>query len=279
MTEPHKNSHSIQDITAALNKVSQIVHKDGHLQDIQYFEYHKRRYLRMAETLNRLPLNSRVVLNIGSHYLHSSLLLQFLGYEVYSMDVSEFWDLDFVKVRQKNFDVIKVVDNNLEHLTSQNEVKDKYDVILFTEILEHITFNPINFWKKIYSLTQTKGYIYISTPNSMSLVNIIRSLARILMLRGIGEPVNEIFKKVTYGHHWKEYSPSELKRYFSKMSEDFTLHIKKYGYIDHKVSSFSTAMSTLLAYLGNVSIFFAEDLEAIVQVEKTGNWKIEPPEY
>ena len=279
MTEQHKNSHSTQDIKAALNKISEIVHQDGNLQDIQYFEYHKRRYLRMAQTLRTLPLSSRVVLNIGSHYLHSSLLLQFLGYEVYSMDVSEFWDLEFVKERQKNFGVIKVVDNNLEQLNSQSEVKDKYDVILFTEILEHITFNPINFWKKIYSLIQTKGYIYISTPNSMSLLNIIRSLARILLLRGIGEPVNEIFKKVTYGHHWKEYSPSELKRYFSKMSEDFTLQIKKYGYIDHEVSSFSTAASSFLAYLGNTSNLFAEDLEAIVHVEKTGNWKIEPPEY
>jgi len=279
MTEQHKNSHSTQDIKAALNKVSEIVHQDGHLQDIQYFEYHKRRYLRMAQTLSTLPLNTRVVLNIGSHYLHSSLLLQFLGYEVYSMDVSEFWDLEFVKERQKNFGAIKVVDNKLEQLNSQNEVKDKYDVILFTEILEHITFNPINFWKKIYSLIQTRGYIYISTPNSMSLLNIIRSLARILLLRGIGEPVNEIFKKVTYGHHWKEYSPSELKRYFSKMSEDFTLQIKKYGYIDHEVSSFQTAVSSFLAYLGNTSNLFAEDLEAIVHVEKTGNWKIEPPEY
>jgi 2-polyprenyl-6-hydroxyphenyl methylase/3-demethylubiquinone-9 3-methyltransferase len=195
------------------------------------------------------------------------------------MDVSEFWDLEFVKERQKNFGAIKVVDNKLEQLNSQNEVKDKYDVILFTEILEHITFNPINFWKKIYSLIQTRGYIYISTPNSMSLLNIIRSLARILLLRGIGEPVNEIFKKVTYGHHWKEYSPSELKRYFSKMSEDFTLQIKKYGYIDHEVSSFQTAVSSFLAYLGNTSNLFAEDLEAIVHVEKTGNWKIEPPEY
>lgn len=279
MIEQHKISHSIQDIKAALNRVSEIVHQDGHLQDIQYFEYHKGRYLRMAQTLSTLPLNNRVVLNIGSHYLHSSLLLQFLGYEVHSMDVSEFWDLDFVKERQKNFDVIKVVDNNLEHLNSQCEVKDKYDVILFTEILEHITFNPINFWKKIYLLTQTRGYIYISTPNSMSLVNIIRSLARIITLRGIGEPVNEIFKKVTYGHHWKEYSSSELRRYFSKMSDDFTLQIKKYGYIDHKVSNFPTAVTAFLAFLGNTSNLFAEDLEAIVHVEKTGNWKIKPPEY
>ena len=279
MSDQKKCSHTSQEIQAALSKVSDIVHKAGHQQDIQYFEYHKSRYLRMARALNTLSLDNQTVLNLGSHYLHASLLLQFLGYEVHSMDVSEFWNLEFVQKREKNFDIIKVVENNLEHLNSQDEVRDKYDVILFTEILEHITFNPVSFWKKIYSLIHTKGYIYISTPNSMSLLNIIRSLVRILTLRGIGEPVNEIFKKVTYGHHWKEYSSSEIRRYFSKMSDDFTVEIQKYGYIDHKVSNFLTAITAFLAYAGNISYVFAEDLEAIVQVKKTGNWKIDPPKY
>lgn len=279
MTDQNRRTHSLQQIKAALNRVSQLVNEGGIPQDIQYFEYHKGRYLRMAIGLSALPLKSLCVLNIGSHYLHSSLLLQFLGYDVYSMDVTEFWDLEFVQKRQRSFDIKKVVDNNLERLDSQAEVKGKYDVVLFTEILEHITFNPINFWKKIYSLVKTEGYIYISTPNSMSLVNIIRSLARILTLRGIGEPVNEIFKKVTYGHHWKEYSSSEIRKYFSKMSEDFTVKIKKYDYIDHKINSFPTAIIAFLAYVGNITYLFAEDLEAIVHVEKTGKWKIEPPEY
>ena len=92
MTQLLKN-----EIIAALNKVEQIVIDEGYEDDITYFTYHKKRYLRMALSLkNHFPDKDLVVLNIGSHYLHVSLLFQFLGYKVDSLDVAEFWNLDFI---------------------------------------------------------------------------------------------------------------------------------------------------------------------------------------
>jgi 2-polyprenyl-6-hydroxyphenyl methylase/3-demethylubiquinone-9 3-methyltransferase len=271
--------HSKEDIKNALLKVSLIVEEDGNRKDIEYFNFHKDRYLRMALTLNGLSDKKRCVLNIGSHYLHSSLLLGFLGYEVYSMDVSEFWELDFIKAREERFGINRIVENNLEGLPSQEGIFDKYDIILFTEILEHITYNPIGFWKKIYDAARSDGIIYISTPNSLSLTNIVRSIARIITFRGIGAPVNEIFRNVTYGHHWKEYSASEIRRYFSKMSDDFKVSIKKYHYIRMEVKDIHTAMWVVLSYLGNRSRVFSDDIEAVVRIKKTGSWKLEPPGY
>lgn len=38
---------------------------------------------------------------------------------------------------------------------------------------------------------------------------------------GIGTTVEDILSFGTYGHHWKEFSPAELKRYFEMLSPDF----------------------------------------------------------
>jgi len=42
----------------------------------------------------------------------------------------------------------------------------KFDVIIFTEILEHLNGNPIDTLNKIYDLLKDDGVLYISTPDS-----------------------------------------------------------------------------------------------------------------
>ena len=267
------------EVKEALNKVEQIVIEGGNIDDLVYFTYHKERYLRMALTLQGYQSNKELaVLNMGSHYLHVSLLFQLLGYQVDSMDVGEFWNLEFVKARAEKYKLKAIIDNDFETLNSMNGIENKYDIILFTEILEHITFNPILFWKKIYILLNNGGLIYISTPNSMCLANIVKSIARIMSFRGIGIPVNVIFNTVTYGHHWKEYSSSEIKRYFKSMSDDFLVKIKLYHYKKVNVDGINAGLTALFNYIGNF-IFLSEDIEAVVKVDKKGSWKLEPPKY
>ena len=272
-------NHPKEEVKKALERVQNIVYEEGNLSDIAYFNYHKARYYRMAVTLMSYQSDEELsVLNMGSHYLHVSLLFEFLGYKVDSMDVSEFWNTDFIKLRAQKFHLKQIVDDNFETLESINGSEDKYDIILFTEILEHITFNPIVFWQKIYTLIKNNGLIYISTPNSMSLSNIVKSITRILAFRGIGIPVNEIFNNVTYGHHWKEYSSSEIKRYFNKMSDDFKVITTRYHYKKIKIESLTSGLTAILSFIGN-SIFLSDDIEAIIKVNKSDNWKIKPPKY
>lgn len=265
-------------VKQALDKVAIIVSASNNTEDINYFNFHQKRYQRMAEQLGTFN-NGASVLNIGSHYLHTTLLFQFLGFEVDSIEVTEFWEVDFVKNRAKEFKITAIVENHLETLRSLQQVENKYDLILFTEILEHITFNPIHFWKQIYRISKPEGCIYISTPNAFCLPNMVRSIVRLITLRGIGIPVNEIFANVTYGHHWKEYSGSEIKRYFHRLSDDFSVTIHKYHYRHHYANSLIGLSNKIFAAIGNLSSIFADDLEAIVHIQKTGNWKLESPNY
>jgi len=44
-----------------------------------------------------------------------------------------------------------------------------FDVVVFTEILEYITFNPVAFWRRLYELLRIGGMVYITTPNALTL--------------------------------------------------------------------------------------------------------------
>lgn len=249
------------------------------LRDKEYFNFHKNRFIRFGKFLDKISVtkpSSFKVLEIGSHYLHSSVLLSNKGFHVDAMDVSEFWQLDFVKERAKKYNLNPIIENDLSRLNSISETNDNYDLIVFTEILEHITFNPISFWKRIYQIMKPQGIIYISTPNAFSLPYMFRSLKNLLMLKSIGITIDEIMSKVTYGHHWKEYSAYEIKKYFKLLSSDFEVEVNPYHYKSYNLKR-PNLLFKILSKIGNMTNFFAEDLEVIVKLNKKTCWRIKPP--
>lgn len=267
------------EIEKIFTTVRKEVEQSGNEQDINYFRYHEKRFMHMAKSISKtLPTDSKI-LEIGSHYMHSSIILRKMGYQVVASDVNAFMSQDLVIKRAETYHIDIIEENNLESLESQADVSDQYDALLFTEIFEHITFNPINFWKNIYRILKSKSCIYISTPNGLALAAIVRELLNIISLRGIGIGVGSVFGNVTYGHHWKVYSSYEIKKYFRFLSDDFNVNIKRYSYSKLNFSSPQVALWTLLEWLGNLTYFFSTDLEAIVHLDKTGDWKLEPPSY
>ena len=268
-----------QEILLALEKVAQIVSASGNNQDLTYFTFHKKRFLRMAKTITKQCKPGQKVLDMGSHYLHSSLLLSFLGYQVHSMDVQAFWNIEMVQERASEFGLFPVVENNLETLESCSGKTEDYDVILFTEILEHITFNPVNFWKNIYRILRNQGIIYITTPNSLTLYSIFRTMFRMIQLKGIGLDTESIFSQVTYGHHWKEYSAFEIRKYFTALCDGFQVSIDKYFYKTYPTHNLKSIARYLLVYLSNRLPFFRGEIEAVITLKKPADWKVEPPGY
>lgn len=267
-------------IEEALREVEQIVKENNHPNDLIYFMYHRERFRKMAETVtSKLPKGS-TVLDIGSHYLHSSILLSLLGYRVDSMDVTEFCTLPFIQARATAYGLTQIEENNLEKLTSLTEVENKYDLILFAEIFEHITFNPIGFWQRIHSLIKQNGNIYISTPNSLTIYAIIKTLYKVITLKGIGLDVSAIFPTVTYGHHWKEYSASEIKTYFNILNNGFQVSITKFNYKPKESDgSLKSQIRTGLLGIGNAIPYFREALEVWVTVDKSQPFKVNIPQY
>jgi 2-polyprenyl-3-methyl-5-hydroxy-6-metoxy-1,4-benzoquinol methylase len=247
--------------------------------ELAYFNFHQQRFERVFDFAeNKFQHQSLNILDIGSHYLHTSCLLSELGNQVHGMDVREFWEKDFVQQRAKKYQISPIIENNLSLLPSLKDTEEQYDLVLFTEILEHITFNPIALWESIYKVIKNGGYVYISTPNSFALPNFLRNLKNLLLFKSIGITVPDILDKVTYGHHWKEFSTSEIKAYFSSLSEDFQIEINNYHYKNHPLRG-PFLFYQLLAKLGNQTRFFAEELEIIIQVNKKKGFKKISPNY
>ena len=266
-------------IESAINKVQAIVDETQNEHDQEYFRFHRKRFLRMATELTKKVSPGSLILDIGSHYLHSTLLLTFLGYKVHSMDVGEFTELPLIKKRVLDFELTSIIENDLTTLSSKSACSDEYDVILFTEIFEHITFNPIDFWKHIHRLLKDRGIIYITTPNSLTVYNIFRTLKNLFILRGIGINVNSIFGNVTYGHHWKEYSAKEIKQYFSYLSDGFGVDISTYYYKIIQPENLRGRLRNIFFNIGNSIPYFRDELEVIITIDKSKEWKAVSPTY
>jgi 2-polyprenyl-6-hydroxyphenyl methylase/3-demethylubiquinone-9 3-methyltransferase len=84
-------------------------------------------------------------------------------------------------------------------------VAEDFDVVVFTEILEHITFTPVLFWRRIYKLLKVGGSIYLTTPNALTPWKMLHVVKRLVTQNGVGITTPEIFHTVTFGHHWKEF--------------------------------------------------------------------------
>ena len=101
------------------------------------------------------------ILDIGSGYGTLALFCQKLSQpEIYCIDYAES-NLSKSLIEDKNIH-FKV--NNIE--IDKFPWKDNFDIIIFTEILEHLNFNPKPTLRKIHDFLKTNGRLYLSTPDA-----------------------------------------------------------------------------------------------------------------
>lgn len=240
--------------------------------DIGYFRGQSQRFERTAKRLlESFPPPCRV-LDIGSHYLHQTSLMKLMGYDVHGLDIPLFAEAPFVAERARLLGISNHSTTALERGTFLVGHDDSFDLIVFTEILEHITFNPVAFWRRVYELLEVGGCVYLTTPNAMRPSRVWRAALRLATLRGLGLGVGEILENVTYGHHWKEYSPSEIREYFGLLSRDFEVDVHLHSHIDR-----DGGLRGLVARCASVLPILRTDIEAVVRLAgRTGFGAVDP---
>lgn len=240
--------------------------------DAQYFEHQRARYAYTLARIEKIQPAPCTVLDIGSHYLHQPILLRQMGYEVWGMDIELFTGAQFVKERSRMFDIPNIAVNVFENGDFLVGQENRFDLILFTEILEHITFNPVRFWHRVFDLLSPNGVVYLSTPNSLRPAAQAKALWNVLTFGGIGLDVEQILQTVTYGHHWKEYSASEVRQYFRLLSSDFRVETTWYS-SDLATEGFKTMIKRFLATIP----CFRSDIEAVVRLSGKAGFSARPP--
>ncbi len=136
--------------------------------DFSSLKYHYPRFCTTQKILyeNWSLDRGNQLLDIGAHWLHQSLLYALDGFKVTAADFSGTLSVPSVKRLAEDHHITLFSYDDL----SQASVFDKFpensfDVILFGEIIEHITFNPVDMWKAIYRILSPGGKIVVTTPN------------------------------------------------------------------------------------------------------------------
>jgi len=192
--------------------------------DLKYLEHHFPRYVQTKKRfLVRWPRERGVrILDVGAHWLHQALMYARDGFQVTALDMPITFEMENVRKLARTHEIELLANADLEHIPALASLADDtFDVVLFTEIIEHITFNPVAMWREIYRVMKPGGRIVVTTPNYYALRGRAWKLPR--FVRGFGGGIDPlgILEKKTYTHHWKEYSMRELIYYFCVLSPDF----------------------------------------------------------
>lgn len=194
--------------------------------------YVRDHFARFQKTLinakERVKPGARVV-DVGAHWLHQALLWRIDGHPVMGIDIPGTFQTNEVQSLATSYDIGLVPCSDWASAEELSVVpENSADVILFAEILEHITFNPIEMWKQLYRILAPGGRIIVTTPNYYGWRGNALNPFRYLLGMGGGIPVEEVIGLGTYAHHWKEYSLKEIIKYFRLLSPDFQLSVARH---------------------------------------------------
>jgi len=135
------------------------------------FGYLRTHYARFLETFKFADLSGpdkKQVLDIGCHWLHLDYFFAKAGTLITACDAPNTLKQKCVidAARKLNINLVEYRRLDLgEGLVDLAD--DTYDLVLMSEILEHLAFNPLVFWKQIFRVMKNGGKVIITTPNSV----------------------------------------------------------------------------------------------------------------
>lgn len=190
---------------------------------IAAFKGHKDRYLDLIRLLSlKLKDDKAKILDIGASPYHVMYCLKKLGFDICGIDINP----NILKEFQRKYG-LKVAQHNMEK--GKSPFKDQeFDLVVFTEIFEHLGVNPLNVLKEIKRILKPKGMLILSTPNLYTLHKIIMFLFGMSFNNALGE-----FNKVEntgYMGHIREYSNREIKMILESCGYEIKeTYFKKYS--------------------------------------------------
>lgn len=208
----------------------------GYVNDAFYRILYTSRLIPDVNTKGRL-------LEIGANpYFLTLLIKKFKSYDIslinYFGDNCEIDTqvIETTKYKEKHIFNFKNINVEKEKLPYSDE---SFDIVLFCEIIEHLTENPIFVLYNIYRVLKKKGILILSTPNVYRYENIKKNLFD--RKRSIYDPYSAYG---IYGRHNREYSLFEIEDILEKTG--FKILSKKTLYSKEKKGIASKMFSTVI---------------------------------
>jgi len=136
--------------------------------DEAYLQWHVQRFLRTKALFDeRHPdIQDCRILDIGAHWLHQAMLYALDGHRLIAADVGGVLNVQSVRAMAADNDITLMRMGDLSDAAVFDEIDESsVDFVLFTEILEHLTFNPVGMWQAIQRVLKPTGEVIITTPN------------------------------------------------------------------------------------------------------------------
>ena len=147
-----------------------------------YFTQHYSRYLFTLEALSRVVGNQIhdgfKVLDVGCYPGHLSMALTKMGCDVFGISV----EVEHHRRVFKTPNIRSIQECNVEYDPFPFE-DSFFDLVLFTEIIEHLPYSPLPALKEIHRVLEQSGYMVITTPNDQWIVRRILRLKNALLFR------------------------------------------------------------------------------------------------
>lgn len=168
-----------------------------------YLSSHWKRYTWTIDQVEARAAAGARVLEVGSLPGHMTYLLHARGFDVTGIDLAPeragtFFDDIGVTVHR--------CDVETEPLPSDDGT---FDVVVFTELLEHCRINPIATLRELGRVLAPAGFMLVTTPNLYTTGTVLRYLRG----HGFDDPVTEWGKLEKLGHmgHVRLYSAKQLR--------------------------------------------------------------------
>jgi SAM-dependent methyltransferase len=180
---------------------------------LEYYVYHRKRFLEMMNGLAFIERSlecSLNILEIGSIFTTKIIRELFPDAKISTLDalgadeigyggvymlkdiVNNHYQIDLVRDKIENIDIDK---------------GKKFDIILLCEVVEHLLLNPAKLFKFILRQMSSGGYLYITTPNAFKKSNVES-------LKGMRLPFPAYPEEYSYEDafmfHVREYGMAEL---------------------------------------------------------------------
>lgn len=204
---------------------------------ISYLDDKESYYEELLDLVTATVDGGSAVLEVGSAPCQFTALLESAGFDVTGVDIdpSRFTPL----IESLNLDVV-ACDIEKERLPFES---DSFDLVILTEVLEHLRIDPLNTLREIRRVLSDSGKLLLTTPNQYHLPAVWE------FLKGNGSIsfAHEQFSKIErLGHmgHVREYAPADLRDLLEK--EGFLIE-------SHSFSDFGKAPAQDRPILGRLA--------------------------
>lgn len=169
--------------------------------ELGFFLTHKKRYQFILRKIIAFAQGRKLtILDLGCYPDHVFKILKNLGFEVFGASS------EHEPIKKENVVVLNI---EKEKLPFSDQ---KFDLILFSEIIEHLNIDPEIYFKEIRRVLKPNGRLLLITPNAANLKNRVR----LLLGKNIFFPLFQLYEtksdyQAIYHRHNREFTLKELE--------------------------------------------------------------------